>query len=185
MKPVYTRRVRCALILFTLGSMLSPFGLNAEGTKQIMPNPNNGTGLIVSTTTTFPLGSVGSYLNCPVDDRIYIHVKNFTTETLYFGFNWETLSPATPITTYSDVYMNLYDPTGALVTGYPVNLASTAGSAGFISTYTAALAGPQIAGVPLTGYNPGTYTPTMNGDYYVSFYRSSDGGKTHMAGAES
>ncbi len=40
-----------------------------------MPNATNGTGLIVSTTTTFPLGNVGSYLNCPVDDRIYIHIN--------------------------------------------------------------------------------------------------------------
>jgi hypothetical protein len=185
MKPVYAHRVRRALILFCLGSLLSPSGLNAEGTKQIMPNPNNGTGLIVSTTTTFPLGNVGSYLNCPVDDRIYIHIKNFTTETLYYGFNWETLSPATPISTYSDVYMNLYDPTGALVAGYPINLASTTGSAGFISSYIAAIQGPQIGGAPTNGYIPDTYTPTMNGDYYVTFYRSSDGGVTHMTGGES
>jgi hypothetical protein len=150
-----------------------------------MPNPNNGTGLIVSTTTTFPLGNVGSYLNCPVDDRIYIHISNFTTETLYYGFNWETLSPATPISTYSDVYMNLYDPTGALVAGYPVNLASTAGSAGFISTYIQAIQGPQIGGAPANGYLPDIFTPTMNGDYYVSFFRSEDGGVTHISGGES
>ncbi len=182
MKPVYTRRL---LILLSLYTLLGPQSLSAEGTRQIMPNPNNGTGLIVSTTTTFPLGNVGAYLNCPVDDRIFIHVKDFTTENLYYGFNWETLSPATPITTYSDVYMNLYDPTGALVTGYPINLASTAGSAGFISTYAQAILGPQIGGAPAGGYIPVTYTPTMNGDYYVSFYRSSDGGVTHMAGGES
>ncbi|HEV3414700.1 MAG TPA: hypothetical protein VG101_19610 [Puia sp.] len=185
MKPVYTRRVRRALFILSAIGSLSPSGINAEGTRQIMPNPNNGTGLIVSTTATFPLGNVGPYLNSPVDDRIYMHVKNFTTETLYYGFNWETLSPATPITTYSDVYMNLYDPTGALVAGYPINLASTAGSAGFISSYAAAINGPQIAGAPLAGYLPVSYTPTMNGDYFVTFYRSSDGGKTHMAGGES
>ncbi|HET6255161.1 MAG TPA: T9SS type A sorting domain-containing protein [Puia sp.] len=182
MKPVYTRRT---LILLSIAIALSPRNLSAEGTRQIMPNPNNGTGLIVSTTTTFPLGNVGSYLNCPVDDRIYIHIKDYTTETLYYGFNWETLSPATPITTYSDVYMNLYDPTGALVVGYPVKLASTAGAAGFISSYAAANAGPQISGAPSNGYVPGIFTPAMNGDYYVSFYRSSDGGKTHISGGES
>jgi len=165
--------------------MLGTHGLSAEGTKQIMPNPNNGTGLIVSTTASFPLGSVGPYLNSPVDDRVYIHIKDFTTETLYYGFNWETLSPATPISTYSDVYMNLYDPTGALVAGYPINLASTAGAAGFIATYVSAIAGPKIGGAPANGYVPGVFTPTMNGDYYVTFYRSSDGGKTHLAGGES
>ncbi len=186
MKPVYTRRnliLLCPILSLAVG--LSPQSLRAEGTRQVMPNATNGTGLIVSTTTTFPLGNVGAYLNCPVDDRIYIHIANYTTETLYYGFNWETLSPATPISTYSDVYINLYDPTGALVPGYPMNLASTAGSAGFISTYGQALTGPQIGGSPAGGYIPVIYTPTMNGDYYVTFYRSSDGGKTHMTGGES
>ena len=60
MKPVYTRRVRGALFILSGLGFLSPSGLHAEGTKQIMPNPNNGTGLIVSTTTTFPLGNVGA-----------------------------------------------------------------------------------------------------------------------------
>src|ERR1700691_5280578 len=143
MKPVYA-----ILILLSLISMMTPCCIQAEGTRQVMPNATNGTGLIVSTTTTFPLGNVGAYLNCPVDDRIYIHISNYTTEALYYGVNWETLSPPTPISTYSDVYINLYDPTGALVPGYPINLASTAGSAGFISTYAQAMAGPQIGGSP-------------------------------------
>src|SRR6202000_3052648 len=89
--------------------------VRGEGTRQLMNDPNNGTGLIVSTTTSFPLGNVGSYLGCPVDNRIYIRIGNPSTETLYYGFNWETLSPNTPISTYNDVYMNIYDPTGTLV----------------------------------------------------------------------
>src|SRR5580692_11898425 len=141
MNPVYTRRT---LILLSLATLLSPRTGEAEGTRQVMPNPTNGTGLIVSTTTTFPLGDVGSYLNCPVDDRIYFHIASYTTETLYYGFNWETLSPATPITTYSDVYMNLYDPNGNAVPGSPFLLNSTAGQAGFISTYIQGIQGPKI-----------------------------------------
>jgi hypothetical protein len=150
-----------------------------------MPNSTNGTGLIVSTTTTFPLGNVGSYLNCPVDDRIYFHISNYQTETLYYGFNWETLSPATPITTYADVYMNVYDPNGNAVPGSPFLLNSTAGQAGFISTYIQGIQGPKIGGVPTTGYVPGVIPPYMNGDYYVTFYRSDNGGVTHITGGES
>jgi len=180
MKPVYT-----LLILLSLISMMTPRYIQAEGTKQVMPNATNGTGLIVSTTTTFPLGNVGAYLGAPVDDRIYFHVSNYTTETLYYGFNWETLSPATPITTYTDVYMNVFDPTGAAVPGSPFHLNSTAGQAGFISTYAQAINGPKIGGVPTTGYVPGVFTPYMNGDYYVTFYRSENGGVTHLAGGES
>jgi hypothetical protein len=180
MKPVYA-----ILILLSLISMMTPCFIQAEGTKQVMPNSTNGTGLIVSTTTTFPLGNVGSYLNCPVDDRIYFHISNYQTETLYYGFNWETLSPATPITTYTDVYMNVYDPNGNAVPGSPFLLNSTAGQAGFISTYIQGIQGPKIGGVPTTGYVPGVIPPYMNGDYYVTFYRSDNGGVTHITGGES
>src|SRR5450755_1473965 len=79
-----------------------------EGTKEIMPNSTNGTGLIVSTTAAFPLGNVGAYLGAPVDDRIYFRIKDFTTELLYYGFNWETLAPGGAIVSYTDVYMNVY-----------------------------------------------------------------------------
>jgi hypothetical protein len=183
MKPVYTRNSKPLLTLLGLALMLTPFSVMAEGTKQVMPNPKNGTGLIVSTTTTFPLGNVGSYLNAPIDNRIYIHIKDFTTEMLYYGFNWETLSPVTPITTYTDVYMNLFDPNGNPVPGSPFLLPTTGN--GFISGYTAAIQGPKIGGLPGNGYAPLTFTPLMNGDYYVSFYRSDDGGKTHITGGES
>jgi hypothetical protein len=154
----------------------------AEGTKEIMPNPANGTGLIVSTTAAFPLGNVGSYLGAPKDARIYFHIKNFSIENLYYGFNWETLAPATPINGYTDVYMNIFAPTGALVT--TIHLPSAAG-AGFISTYASAAAGPNIGGATPAGYTPLVFTPALNGDYYVTFFRSSDGGVTHIAGGES
>ncbi|HEV9035640.1 MAG TPA: T9SS type A sorting domain-containing protein [Puia sp.] len=194
MKPVYPTRVfsllvnlirhrRFAAALLILSGIAYSTRIVAEGTKQVMPSSTNGTGLIVSTTASFPLGNVGSYLGAPVDARVYIYVKDFTTEKVYYGFNWETLSPATPINTYSDVYMNIYNPTGALIS--TVHLPSTTGSAGFISSYASAVAGPQIGGLPLSGYVPLSFTPTMNGDYYVSFYRSSDGGVTHLAGGES
>jgi hypothetical protein len=140
-----------------------------------MPNKNNGTGLIVSTSATFPLGNVGSYLGAPVDQRIYFHITDFTTDTLYYGFNWETLAPSTPINGYSDVYMNVYDPNGNLV--QTVNL-PTSGN-GFISTWTSAFIGPQMGTSFSTGYAPLKFKPSMNGDYYVSFYRSSTGGVTH------
>ena len=95
MKPVYPTRVFSLLVNCTLKIrrripaallILSGVGyssrISAEGTKQVMPNSTNGTGLIVSTTASFPLGNVGSYLNCPVDDRVMIYVKDFTTETV-------------------------------------------------------------------------------------------------------
>lgn len=173
------------LIFLCLSFVLSGSRIFAEGSKQVMPSASNGTGLIVSTTTTFPLGNVGSYLGAPIDDRIYFYIKDYKTESLYYGFNWETLSPSTPITTYNDVYMIVYDPTGAQV-GAPILLASANGQAGWINTVQQAILwGPSIGGSPTSGYKPAVFTPAMNGNYYVSFYRSEDGGNTHIAGGES
>ena len=103
-----------ALVL-PLVLLLGAQAIHAEGTKEVMPDSTKGTGLIVSTTTSFPLGNVGSHFNASVDQRIYIRIKNFSTDTLYYGFNWETLAPSNTISTYSDVYMNIYNPTGTLV----------------------------------------------------------------------
>src|SRR5882757_4071749 len=156
MKPVYTFRVLrlpafCSipfrslatlLILTSSVILLNTHSVLGEGTKQVMPTAANGTGLIVSTTASFPLGNVGSYVPgagaTPFDQRIFFRIKNFGTEMLYYGFNWEFLSPTgTPsTTTYNDVYMNIYDPTGALVT--TIHLPTS--GAGFITGATHALA---------------------------------------------
>ncbi|MES1160316.1 MAG: hypothetical protein ABUM51_06155, partial [Bacteroidota bacterium] len=162
-----------------------------EGTKEISStNPAgsiNATGLIVSTLPSFPLGNVGSYVTAgtpvpgPADNRIYFRIKNFSIEKLYYGFNWEALSPSgNPANTpYKDVYMLIYDPNGNQV-GAPVHLPSTTTPGpGLITTWLSAILGPNIGGSPSGGYNPLIFTPTMNGDYSVSFYRSSDNGVTH------
>ena len=155
--------------------------VRGEGTKELMPNNVNGTGLIVSTTVTFPLGNVGNYLNCPADNRIYFNIKDFTKENFYYGFHWITLAPSGRLFTYADVYMRIYSPVGALVT--TINL-PTAGN-GFISTYASAVNGPNIGGATPAGYSPLTFTPTQNGNYWIQLYRSSDGGATEIAGGES
>jgi hypothetical protein len=184
MKPTVHAQ-RFILIPLFVCCILSASRGYAEGTRQVMPIQTNGTGLIVSTTTTFPLGNVGSYLGAPTDDRIFIHIKDYTTESFYYGFNWEPLSPpGTPSTgTYNDVYMNIYDPSGNLI--QTVHLPSTTGSAGFISSWPTAYFGSMVGGVPFNGYTPLSFTPSANGDYYVSFYRSEDGGNTHIPGGES
>jgi hypothetical protein len=79
--------------------------------------------------------------------------------------------------------MNIYDPSGNLI--QTINLPSTAGSPGFISSWSTGYYGAIVGGIPTNGYTPLSFTPTTNGDYYVSFYRSEDGGNTHIAGGES
>src|ERR1700709_232502 len=95
---ILSRSIGITLPLFLLGT----FSVQGEGTKEVMPIKTQGTGLIVSTLPTFPLGNVGSYYGAGVDQRIYIRIKDFTKDTLYYGFNWETLSPSTPISTFAD-----------------------------------------------------------------------------------
>ena len=182
MKPLYATLCLLFPLLFS-----GIYCVQAEGTKEIMPSwsttATSATGLIVSTSSGFPLGNVGSYLGAPADNQIKFRIKNYLTEKLYYGFNWEALAPSgNPAgTPYSDVWMIIYDPTGAQV-GVPINLpsATNTGAAGLISTWASAIIGPKISGAPTAGYNPLTFTPTMNGDYYVSFYRSSSStGATH------
>lgn len=155
--------------------------LHAEGTKEVMPNNLNGTGLMVSTIAAFPLGNVGSHLGCAAEKRIYIRIKDFTKENLYYGFRWNFLTISAAPTIYADVYMRIFDPTGTQVA--LLNL-PTAG-AGFINSYAEAFNGPNIGGATPAGYNPLVFTPTQNGDYWVEFYRSSDGGVTQIGGGES
>ena len=195
MKPVYTfrvpglsrlisrmRNIAPLLILANLCCLLGPSHLEAEGTHTVMPNSTSGTGLIVSTTSGFPLGNVGSYLGAPADQRIYIRIKDFNTEKIYYGFHWETLAPSGTISVYNNVYMRVYDPTGAQV-GTPILLPTS--GAGYITgasnaiAYALAYAGPNVGGL---GYVPLIFDPSLiakkNGDYYVSFYQSNDGGAT-------
>lgn len=155
-------------------------GLHAEGTKEVMPTNSHGTGLIVSTIAAFPLGNVGSHLGAPVDKRLYFHIKDFTTENLYYGFHWMFLTTGTPVV-YNDVYMRIYNPSGALV----IQLLMPTTGAGYINSYAEAIAGANIGGATPTGYSPLMFTPTQNGDYWVEFYRSTDGGITRLAGGES
>lgn len=194
MKPVYTYGVSrpsarissfkaALLILLNIGYLLSPSSTRAEGTKQVMPVYANGTGLVVSTTASFPLGNVGSYLGAPVDQRLYIHIKDFSTEKLYWGFHWETLSPSLPIDSLTNVYMRIYDPNNNEVARILLPTSGAGWIPGDSLGWQKACFGPSLLGSP--GYNPQIFTPAMNGDYYVEFYQSNDGGATHPSTGES
>ena len=168
------------MLLITLLTVYNGFG---EGTPQVMPTAfANGTGLIVSTTAAFPLGNVGTYLGCTKEDRVYFRIKDFTKERLYWGFRWIPLSISAPVNPINNIYMRVFDPTGTQVA--QILMPNSAG-AGFISTYASAVAGPNIGGLNPAGYNPQNFLPTKNGDYWVEFYQSSNGGTSAVAGGYS
>jgi hypothetical protein len=200
MKPLYllwalvlsvysflTRSIKAPLYFFFPLLLIGTYTVRAEGTLQVMPTGTvNGTGLIVNTSSGFPLGNVGSYLGAPSDLQLKFRIKNYLTETLYYGFHWEQLTPNINDTAHlNDVYMIIYDPLGNPV-GSPIKLASiTTQGPGFIQTYNNAKQGPKMIPTSPIGYNAATFTPSMNGDYHVSFYRSKNGGVSEIAGGSS
>lgn len=167
MKPLFVLTCFC---FFLFSHTIRVCG---EGTKELMPNNSRGTGLVVSTVpvASFPLGSVGSYVGCPSDQRIYFRIKDFTKENLYYGFHWLTLRlPTATVTVYPDVWMKVYDPNNNLVAS---GVLPTTGP-GFITSWALASNGPNV-GAYTGGYDPLSYKPLQNGDYYVEFFRSPDG----------
>ncbi|MFT5580832.1 MAG: putative repeat protein (TIGR01451 family)/gliding motility-associated-like protein [Psychromonas sp.] len=141
----------------------------ADGTKQVSPtNSADGAALLV----TPELGS-GSYFNCPTDQRIRFTVASHDTENLYFGMMPRTYSNnSTSLVT--NAYYRIRNQAGTVVSG-PTLLASAA-APGFISTYSSAVAGPNIGGANPSGYSPLVFDPTTNGDFFIEIYRSIDNG---------
>ncbi len=171
------KKLQQLLFLFML---LSSQLIKAQfGTKDVTPNEINLTGLAVQ-----PSVASGSYLNCPKDNRIYFHIKDFNTEKLYFGFrphyyqNFTVGGVTKPIQRWcaDSIYIKIFRPdsTVALTT----KLDTVVGNAGFINSYIEATAGPKIGTFNPTGYNPLILTPTINGDYWINLYYSHDGGVT-------
>ena len=168
-------------LLFLLTFLYLNVSTFAEGTKEVSPSENNLTGLAAITTT-----GAGSYFGCPEDNRIYFNIKDFNTERFYFGVRphyYNTITGKTGTTWCADsIYVRIFNPSNAIV--FQQKLDTTAGNAGFINTYAQAIAGPNVGGFS-GGYNPLTITPLMNGDYWMEFYYSNDGGATMIANATS
>ena len=142
----------------------------ADGTKEVMPDPNNGVALYITDD-----GRYGPYLDSPASQRLQFRILNHTTENLYFGVNPRVRETNTPLV--NGVYYQIKNSAGEVVFG-PTIFSTTAGQPGFISTYAQAVAGPNIGGAAPSGYNPLQFNPTENGDYYIEIYKSADGGAT-------
>lgn len=126
----------------------------SEGTKELRPTESDW-GNIEINDQKRPFAKEG----CDSLHKLYIHIKS-TSETIYFGFqpNNKTLGTGT---------YRLVDPQGNIVV--PRTNVPVATGAGYIESYAEACAGPSIGGVPATGYNPLSYSPTTTGDYYIEF----------------
>lgn len=142
----------------------------AEGTPSLSPSSSNITAILIAPD----LGS-GSYLNCSPDNRIKFHVKNNVTETIICGFDLRQYGGGSP-TRLTNAYYKIYDPAGNVEGAGQWN--SVPGeTAGNIDSYEQAINGPTWGSVT-NGYNPYFFYPNTNGDYWIEFYRSNDGGIT-------
>ena len=96
-----------------------------------------------------------AWLNCPEDNRLYIHIKD-TSETIYYGFQKTQIQNRT---------FQIRDPSGTIVFGSTI---PTAGNPGYINTWDEAVAGPApIAGA--SGYTALVFNPADTGDYSFEF----------------
>jgi hypothetical protein len=175
---------------------------HAEGTKSIWKtftglgiNDESG-GLLVNYISDPVNGSYPAYtFNSTSDERMYVHIRDFNTESIKFGFNvrrlWFTSCDNVPNVNgdYTSantggrrVHWRLKNPNGVVVAtsganGIPYWNGGTTPSTtpGFIGTYNEAVNGPDnFNGVGTAGYTPITHTPTMNGDYYFEFNYTSN-----------
>jgi len=105
-------------------------------------------------------GKEGPGFGRPAYDLIYVHVKDPSTEIIYYG--WTRKLPTT-----KNVYYQILDPLGNVAAWGQV--ANTSSDAGYIADNgIAAYYGPsQIAG--FMGYNALELVPTMAGDYAIQF----------------
>jgi len=124
----------------------------AEGTKEFIPAGSSGKGeLLVGTNGAHTFATSSS----TADYRLYIHVKDFTTETINFGFgNASTGNPR----------YTVHRPDGSeLCTGIIPKIPGL----GYISTYAEAVAGPFPG---LGGYAPIQCIPDVNGDFFLEIH---------------
>ncbi|MBL7707131.1 MAG: T9SS type A sorting domain-containing protein [Taibaiella sp.] len=172
-KRMFTVKLRALVMLFG-GFTLAAGNTFAEGTKEISNN-NSGTN---SALLVYQSRGTGPFLNNIPENRIRVRIADYTQERIHFGFKWREYGT----TGYAgdeigaNIWAVIYDPTGAIVSRQRFN--STVD--GYISSFTQAVNGPNILGVS-TGYKPITFTPTMNGEYAMVFYRVSGSGSDHTA----
>uniref|UniRef100_UPI0029392F1A beta strand repeat-containing protein n=1 Tax=Nonlabens xiamenensis TaxID=2341043 RepID=UPI0029392F1A len=197
----------CISRLSTISSYISilvfllafPLLASADGTRQASPaadpnnpsEPNNGTALYMRR------GEVGAYINAPNENRLRFTIADATIENLYFGLQVRQRNAAAnnPIVNAS-YYYGIYDESGTLVAGRapgvgPVGGLSgrfdngaganpTAASPGYTDGYLPAYNGPNGVDGTTNGYVPLIFDPTTNGDFYIEFYASVDGGASAL-----
>lgn len=144
----------------------------AEGTKQLEPLSETPTLQLLFYSLNY--SGLSGYRNpfgvpgCAPEYRLNIRINNPATETVCFGFRDANNSES--------LYFQVRDPNGNIARPWSlVPVSASAGTPGYIDTWTEAYNGPELSG-PGPGYTPLTMVPAMAGDYYVEFAPNASGG---------
>jgi hypothetical protein len=192
LSPLVSSKCKKSVTVFGVAMLALPMiftqTLHAEGTKQVSPNINNVSALLIHTTSLR-----GPYLSEDlgiVAQRLRVRIADYTNEKIYFGFGWKNYGSTDDV---DNVWMRIYDPSGAEVLSARYNFNSTSDGwisstiggdasntdlASFTAGYNKAVAGPNGVNGVTDGYVPHVFTPTMDGEYSIVFYRSDDGGNS-------
>jgi hypothetical protein len=163
MAHFYKLYSKATLVLTSFFFLLST-NTSAEGTKEFRPDSAYfGNMQVNDMGRPFALESNSDPLY-----RLYFHIKDYTTEKVYIGFNHILSGSETG--TY-----RIKNPNGVVVKSR-ANIPSS--GTGYIKYYSQAVAGPKISTLPANGYTPIVFTPAMNGDFYIEFTTSYQGTNT-------
>ena len=142
-------------------SLLVNHFLFAEGTKQLRKNSSEFSSIQLYDRSE-GTGTLRKFATYEADSsaRLYFTIHDFQNEIVMLGFNMDQ---------YNDtIYYRIKDNAGNTV-ALPSMIPSS--GTGFIGTFNNAYYGPNHFPeiIQPLGYNPITFSPTSNGDFYIEF----------------
>ncbi len=142
-----------------LALLLGARAVFAEGTAQLIP-AGGGSSCLSYIQGNDGSGKEGPGFDRPWYDRLYVHIHDPSTETIYYGFS-------NPAASSFDLYYRIIAPDGSILRAGKV--AGSASDSGYVADDgVEAYVGPNaIAGS--NGYDQLVCTPTMAGDYAIVF----------------
>jgi hypothetical protein len=152
--------------------------LSAEGTRQVAPNGNidimvNATPDIAALHINNPsYNNFAAFNSANPLSRLYIHIKDPSTECIYLGFNWAHNNVTSPAPPRINFQYQIKDPNGNVVFG-PILVTPNEAN---IQSWSEGFTGPMQLFGP-SGYNATQVTSTAlgaagwsgKGDYYIEF----------------
>jgi hypothetical protein len=159
-------------------ALMAIHNLSAEGTRQVAPNGNidingNATTDIAALHINNPnYNNFAAFNSNDPQSRLYIHVKDPSTECLYVGFSWAHNNVTSPDPPRINFQYQIKDPNGNVVFG-PISVSPVEAN---IQNWSQGFNGPMQINGP-SGYNATQVTSAMlgaqgwtgKGDYYIEF----------------